>query len=56
MAIGKIEAADGDINDKITFSLKGSHASMFTVDSKGIIWLRAPIMNSKLTDINLLAT
>lgn len=57
MVVGKIEAADGDVNDKITFSLKGSHASMFTVDSRGVIWLKEPITNLKHSDksINLLA-
>ena len=55
MAVGKIEAADGDINDKISFSLKGSHSTLFTVDTRGVLWLNGDLSNIKSSEINLLA-
>lgn len=38
--IGKIEAADGDRNDKLELSLRGQHASLFEIDSTGSIYMR----------------
>lgn len=38
--IGKIEAADGDRNDKIELSLRGQHAGLFEIDNSGQIYMR----------------
>ncbi|XP_053964268.1 protocadherin beta-11 isoform X2 [Anastrepha ludens] len=38
--IGKVEAADGDRNDKLEFSLRGQHAGPFEIDSNGSIYMR----------------
>ncbi|XP_020715344.1 cadherin-related family member 1 isoform X2 [Ceratitis capitata] len=38
--IGKVEAADGDRNDKVELSLRGQHAGIFEIDSKGSIYIR----------------
>ncbi|XP_046805578.1 protocadherin Fat 1 [Lucilia cuprina] len=38
--IGKIEAADGDRNDKLELSLRGQHAGLFEIDSTGNIYMR----------------
>lgn len=38
--VGKVEAADGDRNDKLELSLRGQHAGLFEIDSKGCIYLR----------------
>ncbi|XP_011188059.1 protocadherin Fat 1 isoform X2 [Zeugodacus cucurbitae] len=38
--IGKVEAADGDRNDKLELSLRGQHAGLFEIDSKGCIYMR----------------
>lgn len=56
MAIGKIEAADGDTGDKINFNLRGQHSSLFTIDQQGIIWLKSPLGNLKKPEISLIAT
>lgn len=40
LALGKIEAADGDRNDKVTLNLRGPHATMFLVDTKGTLWVK----------------
>lgn len=54
MALGKLEAADGDRDDKISFELKGQMAEMFDMDSRGILWLRNGKPN--VTVVNLIAT
>ncbi|XP_067643247.1 protocadherin beta-7 isoform X2 [Eurosta solidaginis] len=38
--VGKVEAADGDRNDKLELSLRGQHAGLFEIDSKGSIYMR----------------
>ncbi|XP_017477811.1 PREDICTED: uncharacterized protein LOC108367649 [Rhagoletis zephyria] len=38
--IGNVEAADGDRNDKLEFSLRGQHAGLFEIDSKGSLYIR----------------
>lgn len=53
--IGKIEAADGDRNDKIELSLKGQHANMFEIDNVGNIFMR-PDQNANMSIIHLVAT
>lgn len=40
MVIGKIEAADGDRNDKLELSLRGQHAGLFEIDNTGNIYMR----------------
>lgn len=44
--IGKIEAADGDRNDKLELSLKGQHAGLFEIDSTGNIYMRPEQLQS----------
>ncbi|XP_055377565.1 protocadherin-16 [Condylostylus longicornis] len=53
--IGKLEAADGDRNDKLEISLKGLYSNMFEIDSTGNIYMRpeSPINQST---IHLIAT
>jgi hypothetical protein len=56
MAVGRVEAADGDVGDKISFNLRGQHSSMFSIDSRGMIWLKEPLHTLKKTEISLIAT
>lgn len=56
MVIGKIEAADGDVGDKISFNLRGVHSSLFSIDSRGMIWLKEPLHNIKKSELSLIAT
>lgn len=56
MAIGRIEAADGDVGDKINFNLRGVHSSLFSIDSRGMIWLKEPLHNIKKSELSLIAT
>lgn len=44
--IGKIEAADGDRNDKLELSLKGQHAGLFEIDSTGNIYMKPEQLQS----------
>uniref|UniRef100_A0A1B0CR07 Cadherin domain-containing protein n=2 Tax=Lutzomyia longipalpis TaxID=7200 RepID=A0A1B0CR07_LUTLO len=54
VALGKIEAADGDRNDRIALDLKGALADLFSIDSRGVLWLRREKPN--VTMVNLIAT
>lgn len=56
MAVGRVEAADGDAGDKISFNLRGQHSSLFSIDSRGMIWLKEPLHNLKKSEISLIAT
>ncbi|XP_073819590.1 protocadherin Fat 4-like Cad96Ca [Musca autumnalis] len=40
VVIGKVEAADGDRNDKLELSLRGQHAGLFEIDNNGNIYMR----------------
>ncbi|XP_061386512.1 protocadherin Fat 4-like [Musca vetustissima] len=40
VVIGKVEAADGDRNDKLELSLRGQHAGLFEIDNTGNIYMR----------------
>uniref|UniRef100_A0A1A9WGZ1 Cadherin domain-containing protein n=1 Tax=Glossina brevipalpis TaxID=37001 RepID=A0A1A9WGZ1_9MUSC len=40
LMIGKVEAADGDRNDKLELSLRGQHAGLFEIDNIGNIYMR----------------
>uniref|UniRef100_A0A182K8U0 Cadherin domain-containing protein n=1 Tax=Anopheles christyi TaxID=43041 RepID=A0A182K8U0_9DIPT len=39
MLVGRIEAADGDRTDELTFVLKGNYSNLFRVDQYGNLWL-----------------
>lgn len=56
MALGKIEAADGDRGENINFNLRGQYASHFIIDSNGVIWLKDPLDDFKKTELSLIAT
>lgn len=51
IALGKLEAADGDRNDKVMINIKGHHASMFLVDTKGTLWLKGLRPNISTTHV-----
>ncbi|KAH8312521.1 hypothetical protein KR044_011236, partial [Drosophila immigrans] len=44
--IGKVEAADGDRNDKLELSLRGQHAGLFEIDATGNIFMRPEQLQS----------
>jgi len=44
--IGKVEAADGDRNDKLELSLRGQHAGLFEIDATGNIYMRPEQLQS----------
>ncbi|XP_017104580.1 protocadherin beta-7 isoform X2 [Drosophila bipectinata] len=44
--VGKVEAADGDRNDKLELSLRGQHAGLFEIDSTGNIFMRPEQLQS----------
>ncbi|XP_030081624.1 protocadherin gamma-B1 [Drosophila hydei] len=44
--IGKVEAADGDRNDKLELSLRGQHAGLFEIDASGNIYMRPEQLQS----------
>ncbi|XP_055906826.1 protocadherin alpha-8 isoform X1 [Eupeodes corollae] len=55
--IGKIEAADGDRNDKIELSLRGQHAGLFEIDSSGNLFIRPEmVLNESTIHIVAIAT
>lgn len=54
IALGKLEAADGDRDDKVTLNINGPHANLFTVDSRGVVWLKGDRPNATVT--HLIAT
>lgn len=54
LALGRLEAADGDRDDKLRFELKGQMAEMFDMDARGILWLRNAKPNVSV--VNLIAT
>lgn len=54
--IGKVEAADGDIRDKITYAIQGEHANLFYIDSSGNLWLKYNITDRKTFKLHLIAT
>lgn len=53
--IGKVEAADGDRNDKLELSLRGQHANLFDIDIVGNIYMR-PDQNMNQSIVHLVAT
>lgn len=54
LALGRLEAADGDRDDKLRFELKGQMAEMFDMDARGILWMRNAKPNVSV--VNLIAT
>lgn len=56
MALGKVEAADGDRGENINFNLRGQYASHFVIDSNGIIWLKDSLEGFKKKELGLIAT
>lgn len=52
--LGKLEAADGDVNDKVSITIRGSHAYMFEIQPDGMLWLKQH--KSNLTLMHLIAT
>lgn len=56
MAVGRVEAADGDAGDKINFNLRGVHSALFSIDTRGMIWLKEPLQNIQKSELSLIAT
>lgn len=56
IALGKIEAADGDRNENINFNLRGQYSRHFAIDKSGVIWLRDPFEEMQRKEISLIAT
>lgn len=54
LALGRLEAADGDRDDKLRFDLKGQMAEMFDMDARGVLWLRHGKPN--VSQVNLIVT
>lgn len=52
--LGRLEAADGDREDKVKIDLRGSHAEHFHIDSDGMLWLRPNSPN--ISVMHLVAT
>lgn len=56
MMIGKIEAADGDRNDKLKLTLRGQYANHFEIDNNGNLYMRPEqIRNLNESTIHLIA-
>lgn len=56
MALGKIEAADGDRGENINFNLRGQYASHFVIDPSGVIWLKDSLEGFTKKELSLIAT
>ncbi|BES97298.1 CA [Nesidiocoris tenuis] len=57
VAVGMVEAADGDRGDKITLSLQGPAAKMFTIDQEGVIRIKdVNALNSSTVHLVAVAT
>lgn len=57
IALGRLEAADGDKNDKVTIAIRGSQAHYFDIDAGGTLWLRAELpADDNVTQLHLIAT
>lgn len=52
--LGKLEAADGDVNDRVSIAIRGSHANLFEIQADGMLWLKQ--YKSNLTLMHLIAT
>lgn len=56
VALGKVEAADGDRNENINFNLRGQYSQHFAIDKSGVIWLKDPIEGMRKKEVSLIAT
>ncbi|KAG5876666.1 hypothetical protein JTB14_027143 [Gonioctena quinquepunctata] len=54
--LGRIEAADGDKNDKLTLSLTGVNATLFTISQNGELKLRNPKGFHGVANLAVIAT
>ncbi|XP_056632949.1 cadherin EGF LAG seven-pass G-type receptor 2-like [Diorhabda sublineata] len=54
--LGRIEAADGDKNDKLSLTLSGSNASMFTISQNGELRLKNVKDNVRMVSFAVVAT
>lgn len=52
--LGKLDAADGDRNDKVQIDIRGSYADFFQIDSDGMLWLKPNAPN--ISTMHLIAT
>ncbi|XP_039445522.1 cadherin-89D [Culex pipiens pallens] len=54
--LGIVEAADGDPNDVLTYSIHGEEANLFSVDSRGGIWLKRNLTHKNALNLFLTAS
>lgn len=54
LPLGKLIAADGDRDDKVTLNIRGTYAEHFHIDSDGMLWLKPNVPN--ITVMHLIAT
>lgn len=52
--LGRLEAADGDRDDKVNISIRGPYSNYFHIDSNGMLWLKSHHPNISL--MHLIAT
>lgn len=52
--LGKLEAADGDRDDKVNINIRGTYAEFFQIDPDGMLWLKPDRPN--VTVMHLVAT
>lgn len=52
--LGKLEAADGDRDDKVNISIRGPYSNYFHIDTNGMLWLKPNHPN--ITLMHLIAT
>lgn len=53
--LGKLEAADGDKNDRVNIIIRGAHSHYFYIDAEGMLWLKRHLPNNA-TLMHLIAT
>lgn len=56
IALGKLEVADGDRNDRVNLHLRGVHSRLFTVDSRGVLWMKPEMLNTTIIHLMAIAT
>lgn len=54
LPLGRLEAADGDRDDRVNISIRGPYANYFHIDKNGMLWLKASHPNISL--MHLIAT
>ncbi|XP_055550526.1 protocadherin Fat 1 isoform X2 [Wyeomyia smithii] len=55
LVIGRVEAADGDVNDKIAYFIRGENSRFFHIDSKGQIWQKENFTTGKVLHLQAVA-